>query len=86
MVSTNGHVFRLYFKENLLSNVNKDGINGSIQALKKLNGQEQKIKNYFNLPESFPVNGEQLLLLLEEHQLNATIDMKSYLIWHKESQ
>ncbi len=86
MVSTNGHVFRLYFKENLLSNVNKDGINGLIQALKKLNGQEQKIKNYFNLPESFPVNGEQLLLLLEEHQLNATIDMKSYLIWHKESQ
>lgn len=86
MALINGQEYLHFFKENLLNNANKDGMNGSTPVSKKHNGQEQKIKNFFNLQEYFPVNGELLHHLLAEHQLNAMTDMKNYLIWPKENQ
>jgi len=60
-------------------------MSGSIQVLRKHNGLELKIKNYFNLPEYFQVNGEQLHLLSVVRRLNAMIDTKNYLTWLKEN-
>ena len=74
----NGRVYLLFYQGNLLSNVNKDGINGWIHLSKKLNGQEIKMKNYYNWLVCFQVSGEQLLHLLEEHLLNVMRGIKNY--------
>ena len=85
MVSINGHVSHPYFNVSQPNNANKDGMNGLIQALKRLNGQGMKIKNYYNWQEYFRHNGELSHHLLEEHQHNAMKDIKNYWIWHKAS-
>ena len=45
---TSGRVSVRSFRGNLLNNVSRGGINGWTQALKKLNGNDNKMKNYFN--------------------------------------
>ena len=66
------------YKENQQNSVSKDGMNGWIPASKKQTGPEQKIKNYYNSLEFFPVSGELLLPSLEEHPHNVMKDMKNY--------
>jgi hypothetical protein len=77
---TNGRELVPCFLENLQSSASKGGINGWIQALKKLNGLDHRTKNCYNSPEYFQVNGEQLLLLWEGLPLNAINDTKNYWI------
>lgn len=84
MDSINGLVFLLFFPESQLNNANNVGINGWIHLLKKQNGPDKKMRNYFNLQEYSQVSGELLLLLSEELLLNVIKDMKNYLISHKE--
>ena len=74
----NGLEYLLCCSANQQNNASKDGISGLTRVSKKLNGREQKIKNYCNYLEFFLVNGELLLLLSAERLHNASKDMKNY--------
>lgn len=76
----NGQEYPLYFKENLPNNVSRDGMNGSTQVSKKLNGVEHRTKSFCSLRESSLRNGGLSLLLLAVPQPNALKDIKNFLI------